>query len=124
MRIFLACFIAIAAVVVGPAATARADGIVDLINIGCQTVATPANSCVLTANVKGPGAPGELGQGSKEGQACGYNVLALFSWGDVRIATAMKNGGITKISSVDSKSFQLLPILYGFGRYCTVVSGE
>jgi hypothetical protein len=121
MRIFLAC--CIAALVVAPTATAG-TGIVDLLNIGCESVKTPAIGCALTANVKGPGAPGELARGSKEGQACGYNVLALFSWGDVRIATAMKNGGITEISSVDSKSFQLLPILYGFGRYCTVVSGE
>ena len=107
-----------------PAATAGGVGVVDLLNTGCESVQTPAMGCILTANVRGPGFPGELAQGSKEGQACAYNVLWLFAWGDVRIATAMKNGGITEISSVDSKSFQLLPILYGFGRYCTVVSGE
>jgi hypothetical protein len=122
MRIFLAC--CIAAVVIAPAATAGSVGIVDLLNTGCESVATPAIGCLLSANVKGPVAPGDLARGSREGQACGYNVLWLFSWGDVRITTAMKNGGITEISSVDSKSFQLLPILYGFGRYCTVVSGE
>jgi hypothetical protein len=121
MRTFFA-FCALALLISPPAA---ADiGIVDIFNTGCETVATPAWGCFLTLNVKGPGAPGELGQGSKEGQACGYNVLALFSWGDVRIATAMKNGGITQISSVDSKAFQLVPGFYGFSRYCTVVSGE
>jgi hypothetical protein len=36
----------------------------------------------------------------------------------------MKNGGLSKISSVDSKSFELLPGIYGVSRYCTVVSGE
>ena len=121
MRIFLAFCVAV--VLVTPPAAADI-GIVDLFNTGCETVATPAWSCFLTVNVRGPGAPGEIARGSREGKACGYNILALFSCGDVRIATAMKNGGITQISSVDSESFQLVPAFYGFSRYCTVVSGE
>lgn len=121
MRIFLA--FCITALIVVPTATADV-GVVDLINTGCEGASTPAWGCALTANVKGPGAPGELARGSREGQACAYNILSLFAWGDVRIKTAMQNGGITEISSVDSKTFQLLPLFYGFSRYCTVVSGE
>jgi len=121
MRIFLAFCVAV--VLVAPPAAADI-GIGNLFNTGCEVTATPARGCLITANVKGPGAPGALARGSKEGQACGYNILSLFAWGDVRIATAMKNGGITQISSADSKSFELVPGFYGFARYCTVVSGE
>ncbi len=96
----------------------------NFINWGCESVNTPARGCALTSDVLGPVAPGWLAEGSKRGEACAYNVLWLFSWGDVRIATAMRNGNMTQISTVDSKSFQLIPFFYGFGRYCTVVTGE
>jgi len=121
MRIFLA--VCMTATILAPPATAQV-GLLDLFNTGCRVTNSPVQGCLVAANVKGPGAPGELARGSKKGQACGFNILALFSWGDVRIATAMKNGGISEISAVDSKSFELVPGFYGFSRYCTVVSGD
>jgi hypothetical protein len=94
-----------------------------LFNEGCRVAKSPVQGC-LFANVTGPGRPGPLARGSKQGKACGWNILALFAWGDLRIQTAMRNGGITQISSVDSSAFELLPGFYGVSRYCTVVSGE
>jgi hypothetical protein len=122
MKIWIMLLAAFA--LIGLPTTADADTVSNLINTGCESVSTPARGCALTNNVKGPIAPGELARGTRRGEACGYNIMSLFSWGDVRIATAMRNGGITQVSSIDSKSFQLLPIFYGLGRYCTVVTGE
>ena len=119
-----AALIAVLALVGVPAGTASADvPIFRLFNTGCRITASPAHGCFLTS-VKGPGFPGPLARGSKEGRACGWNLLALISVGDVRIQTAMRNGGISDVSSVDSYSFELIPGFYGFSRYCTVVSGE
>ena len=106
-----------------PARSVLAEGILDFFNTGCIITASHSHGCFMT-NVKGPGSSGALARGSKEGKACGYNILALFSWGDVRITTAMENGGISEISSVDYKAFELVPGFYGFSRFCTVVSGE
>ena len=113
------------AVVALPSSQAFAVGglLGQLFNIGCTITHSPVHGCAFT-NARGPIAAGELGQGNKEGEACGYNILALFTWGDVRISTAMKNGGITEISSVDSDVFELVPGFYGFSKYCTVVSGN
>jgi hypothetical protein len=124
MRILLGA-LSLAVLLAAPSAALAGDvGIADIFNTGCRVTASPVQGCFMAANVRGPGFPGELARGSRVGQACGWNLLALFTWGDVRISTAMRNGGLSKISSVDSKSFELLPGFYGVSRYCTVVSGE
>lgn len=92
-------------------------------NMGCHVAASPANGCLLT-DVVGPMAPGEDGLGSRRGEACGWNVLALFAWGDLRIETAKRNGEITKVTSVGTRTFSLVPGFYGVTKYCTVVSGD
>ncbi len=94
----------------------------------CSMVSSHNHGCVVT-RMKGPGFPGELARGSKVGKACAWNLLYLFAAGDVRIATAMSDGGISKVSSVDYEVFELLPVTSAyvaplFARYCTVVTGE
>ena len=103
--------------------TVQADVMIDLFNTGCIVTGSHSHGCLMT-NVKGPGGSGSLAKGSKSGKACGYNILALFSWGDVRITTAMTNGGISEVSSIDYDAFELIPGFYGFSRFCTVVNGE
>jgi len=100
-----------------------AVGLKQLFNTGCVMTRANSHGCFMT-NVKGPVVTGSLARGSKSGRACGYNVLALFSWGDVRITTAIENAGISEVSSVDYTAFELIPGFYGFSRYCTVVNGE
>jgi hypothetical protein len=117
--ILLAALLLIAA----PVGVASADLAFKLFNTGCKVNASKVNGCVF-GSTKGPGYSGKLARGSREGRACGWNLLALISVGDVRITTAMRNGGISHISAVDYYSFELLPGFYGFSRYCTVVSGE
>lgn len=107
-----------------PAATATAaPNLFRLFNTGCRVTASPAHGC-LVGSVMGPGSSGRLAQGSREGRACGWNLLALISVGDVRVTTAMRNGGISEVSAIDHYSFELVPGFYGFSRYCTVVHGE
>lgn len=106
-----------------PSISARAGQLGRLFNTGCRITASHSHGCFLTS-AKGPGRSGSLPRGSKEGKACGYNVLALFSWGDLRITTAMKQAGIQEISAVDYTAFELVPGFYGFSKFCTVVRGE
>ena len=123
MRMVLRAIL-IVALLVGTSAPAGATvNWTTFFNLGCALTDSPIHGCAFTG-AKGPVAPGELGRGSKTGEACGWSFLALFARGDMRITTAMKNGGITKISSIDKRVVEVVPGFYIFGRYCTVVTGE
>lgn len=58
---------------------------------------------------------------SKKGEACAASILGLVGTGDASIATAAREGGITKISYVDGKSTSILGL---YATYCTIVAGE
>jgi len=60
--------------------------------------------------------------GSKEGIACALGVLGIASWGDMSLATAKKNGGITRVATVDYKATDVLGII--FQKHCTVITGD
>jgi hypothetical protein len=59
--------------------------------------------------------------GSKVGEAETLQVLMIYGGGDDSVAAAAKNGGITKIATVDQKVFHIGGI---FGKYTTIVTGE
>lgn len=60
--------------------------------------------------------------GSKVGKASGTGYLGILFFGaDASIQTAAKNGGITKISTVDLTQKNVLGIIYTFE---TTVTGE
>jgi len=96
--------------------------IVRLFNTGCAVGASRINGCLLT-NAISPRAAGPAERGTRKGEACGWNVLMLFAWGDLRITTAMENANITQVSSIDTSAFMVIPGFYGISKYCTVVSG-
>ncbi|MDP3914235.1 MAG: TRL-like family protein [Bacteroidota bacterium] len=81
-------------------------------------VAILVTSCSLTLPVNATG----YAVGSKVGTATatGYFGVLFFN-ADASIKTAAKNGGITRISSVDLKQTSLLGIIV---TYETIVSGE
>ncbi len=98
-----------------------------LITLGCVSVL--ASSCGI--------APSQLGQSlisvtrepvfvttntsySKEGKACGQNVLGIFAMGDMSIEEAKKNGGITNVSSVEKTVNNRVV----FSDVCTIVKGN
>ena len=76
------------------------------------------SSCALTLPVTATNNP----IGSKVGtaKATGY-LSCIFLDADASIRTAAKNGGITKISTVDIKKESLLGIIVS---YETIVTGE
>ena len=76
------------------------------------------SSCALTLPVNATSNP----VGSKTGTATATGYLGfLFLDADASIKTAAKNGGITKISTVDIKQTSLLNLIV---TYETIVTGE
>ena len=59
--------------------------------------------------------------GGKRGEGCASNILYIFASGDASAASAAKQAGITKISSVDGTASNILGI---YSTYCVVVTGE
>lgn len=75
-------------------------------------------SCSITTPVAATSNP----VGSKRGQATGTCYLSVLCFGaDASIETAAKNGGITKISTVDITTKNILGIVV---MYTTTVTGE
>jgi len=60
--------------------------------------------------------------GAKTGQSSGQIILGLFGNADASMLTAAKNGGITKIATVDTEVTSLLG--YIIVTYTTTVTGE
>lgn len=90
---------------------------IQMIAAACM-VAILLTSCSLTLPVNATG----YAVGSKVGtaKATGYLGILFFN-ADASIKTAAKNGGITRISSVDLKQTSMLGIIV---TYETIVSGE
>jgi hypothetical protein len=61
------------------------------------------------------------GGGAKRGEACASSILGLVGTGDATIEAAKKNGSITTVTHVDSKSTGILGI---YATYCTQVIGD
>lgn len=81
--------------------------------------ATILSSCSVTVPVTATSNP----IGSKVGSAKSTQILSFFpDGGDLSIQTAAKNGGISKISTVDFK--HSLVFLYFVQSYETIVTGE
>ena len=59
--------------------------------------------------------------GSKTGQASGQIILGIFGDVDAGMVAAARNGGITRISTVDFKGSHILGIVF---TYTTTVTGE
>ena len=76
------------------------------------------SSCSITL----PVAATSNAVGAKVGEATAPVFLGVFCFGgDASIKSAAKNGGISRISTVDMKSFNILNI---YSTYTTIVTGE
>jgi hypothetical protein len=89
----------------------------------CSVAVSPVHGCVTTV-IEGPGTHESASPATKQGRACAWNLLRLIAMGDMRISTAKQDGGIAQVSSIDYKTFELVPYWGVFSRYCTVVSGS
>lgn len=81
-------------------------------------VAAMMSSCALTLPVNATS--NTIGDKVGTAKATGYLGILFFDQ-DASIRTAAKNGGITKISTVDIKQTNVLGIVY---TYETIVTGE
>lgn len=86
--------------------------------MGC---ASPSPVGVLYTEITLPTIATSNAQATKVGVSECTSILALISMGDASISTAAKNGGITKIHSVDWEAKNILGI---YGTYRTIVRGE
>jgi hypothetical protein len=85
---------------------------------GMQSKTAPASLFTyVTEPVSNSGAVA----GPKRGEACAVNALGIVSIGDASIASARNAGGIQKVATVDNR---FLNVLFLFGQYCTIVTGE
>ena len=84
--------------------------------IALLAVAGMMSSCALTLPVNATSNP----VGTKVGTASAKGYFGMFFDGDASIRTAAKNGGITKISTVDIKTSTMFFIV----TYETIVTGE
>lgn len=57
---------------------------------------------------------------TKEGRACGSNVLGIFSSGDYSINKAKEHGNIKSVVTVDK---QVKNVLFVYSKVCTIVRG-
>ena len=80
----------------------------------------PVVGSLVTDDVKGPVAVGDMKVGTKVGMAQAEGILGV-AYGDASIVAAMHEGNITKVHHVDSETFGVLGI---YARYKTIVYGE
>jgi hypothetical protein len=59
--------------------------------------------------------------GRKRGQACTENIMGLVATGDASVSSAMKNGAITVVSSVDHYHKSVIGV---WGKNCVIVTGN
>ena len=85
---------------------------------GC---ASPMPTGILYTEVTLPAIATSNAQAEKVGVSECTSILALVAMGDASIEAAARNGGITKIHSVDWEAKNILGI---YGTYRTVVRGE
>ena len=82
------------------------------------SLAALMSSCSITLPVSATSNP----VGNKVGQSTGTVYLQIFAFdADASIRSAAKNGGITKISTVDFKHTNVLGLV---DSYTTIVTGE
>lgn len=87
---------------------------------GCATASSPVQGFIYTGT-KAPVTATGLEGASKTGEGTCTGILGLVAFGDCSIATAAKEAGIKKITSVDHSTTGILGL---FGTYTVIVKGE
>ncbi|MCX5867779.1 MAG: TRL-like family protein [Proteobacteria bacterium] len=88
--------------------------------MGCAMVQSPVMGFIYM-DVKAPITADSGASASKEGTACASSILGWVATGDASIEAAMKNGGISKVATVDYNSTNILMI---YAKFCTIVRGQ
>jgi hypothetical protein len=90
---------------------------------GCGYWPRSGNNGLFYTNTTAPVAvlATESDEPVKTGQACSIGVLGLWASGDSSVEAAKRNGGITRLATVEEKFKQVF--LGVRTEYCTVVTG-
>lgn len=86
-----------------------------------KVTAIAAAAGFLYTQAKGPGHAATPHALMKEGRSTCQSILGMIAMGDCSISTAAKNGGITKVASVDYDVSNILGII---AKTTVIVSGE
>ncbi|WP_298769459.1 TRL-like family protein [uncultured Fibrobacter sp.] len=87
---------------------------------GCAVAAAPLTGVIYT-DMDYPITATATEQGSKTGEASATSILGIIATGNASVAEAAKNGGITKVKTVDVKATSIIGI---YAKYTVVVTGE
>lgn len=87
---------------------------------GCAVASAPVTG-VLYSDVTYPVNATSNDQGPKTGEASASSILGIFATGDASIAAAARNGGITKVKTVDVNATSFLGF---YVKYTVIVTGE
>lgn len=95
---------------------------ISLLSSGCALTNAPVNGWIYNGT-KGPVAATGSTSYTKTGEADCHAINFYFSigWGNCTVQAAKNDGRITKVSMVDSESFEILNI---YGQYTLVVYGD
>jgi|JI8StandDraft_1071087.scaffolds.fasta_scaffold10769_3 hypothetical protein len=85
----------------------------------CATTGSGPQSLLFTDHTLAIYSDGESSK--KQGESCAYSVLGLIAWGDASSQTSQKNAYVTKIRSIDQRSFSFLG---SYAKLCTIVKGN
>ena len=86
----------------------------------CVYVPTDAGYALIEQSKRSGYALENTGAITKHGRACAQNILGLVAQGDSSVEAARKNGGITKVMTVD----QEIESYIVFAKVCTTVAGQ
>ncbi|MCL6583671.1 MAG: TRL-like family protein [bacterium] len=95
-------------------------GMMALVILGYTPIHSPVLGLVIS-DVRGPIAVVSTNPGPKVGKAVSTTILGLVASGDSSIEAAARNGGITKIMTVNHDSRNILGL---WTRFTTTVTGE
>ena len=89
-----------------------------LVIAGCATPRTEVGGALFAVTQQPLLVTGNTGK--KMGKACATNMLGLFISGDMSVEAAKKNGGITRVATVDKdiKGYAI------WAEVCTIVTGD
>lgn len=88
---------------------------------GCLSAPFQPPSGLISVTTAPLSTEGNWDVGSKKGEASSFSVLGLYASGDCSIATAARNGGLTKIGHVDYKYDNVIGI---WQKATVIVYGE
>jgi len=96
-------------------------GMVIILVFGFMPIHSPVLGLIIN-DVRGPvTVVTSTTPGPRTGKAVATTILGLVAYGDTGIEAAARNGGITRIMTVDYDSYNILGV---YARFTTIVTGE